>query len=111
MIPMMAVEMDVKLEIEEDSQDSALKPVELNDEDPSKQTDNSFRVDVSLIPQAKSNDAGALNDLGLQVFNQSDLEAGVIAQAEQRMEERSQAIHAKRSVFSFNNFFIVPSID
>ena len=51
-----------------------------------------FRVDVSLIPQAASKDAGALEELGLWVFNQEDLEAGVVAQAEHRMEEESQRV-------------------
>lgn len=55
-----------------------------------------FRVDVSVIPQAASKDAGVLDDLGLQVFNQADLEAGVVAQAEQRMEESSRVAQQKR---------------
>lgn len=55
-----------------------------------------FRVDVSLIPQAESKDAGVLQDLGLQVFNQEDLEAGVVEQAERRMEAEA-AQRAKTS--------------
>ncbi|XP_055342313.1 DNA excision repair protein ERCC-6-like [Paramacrobiotus metropolitanus] len=51
---------------------------------------NPFRVDVSLIPQAASQDGGALQELGLQVFNQEDLETAVIHQAEQHMHEEAQ---------------------
>ncbi|GAU87804.1 hypothetical protein RvY_00602 [Ramazzottius varieornatus] len=67
-----------------------------------------FRVDVSVIPQAASKDAGVLDDLGLQVFNQEDLEAGVVAQAEQRMEESNRVAQHKRSLQSKSRFPVVP---
>ncbi|OQV23737.1 DNA excision repair protein ERCC-6 [Hypsibius exemplaris] len=75
---------------------SPLEPGELELEAESSPADaattvSPFRVNVSRIKQAASKDAAALSELDLRVFNQLDLEAGVIAQAEQNMEERSQA--------------------
>ena len=94
----MDVKEEMNIQTSPDQPRSPLEPGEVEDLGQSQSNSTAFRVDVSLIPQAESKDAGAFDALDLQVFNQADLEAGVIAQAEQRMEERNQALQAKKWV-------------